>query len=123
MTLMALWDSTVVDSSVANWFVFQTGLAVGDDSHAPVLSLRLYQNYPNPFNGRTNFEYVLPSAARVVLQVFDLLSRHVRTLEDRFQVAGSHLLFWDSGVLPSGVYFVVLKSGMTRSTIRCQVIK
>ena len=122
-TLFVLHNSSLVDSSLVNGYSVQTGLGV-DDVHREVpLSLQLHHNYPNPFNGGTTIAYSLPVSGHVTVQVSDVLGRSVATLEDRYQFAGSHMLYWEPGALSSGSYFVAVSIGLNRSVIRCQFIK
>lgn len=70
----------------------------------------LLQNHPNPFRGATALRFVLPTAGRASLQVFDLSGRLVATVHDGDLSAGEHTMDWsgrdDSGVsAPAGVYF------------------
>jgi len=76
----------------------------------------LKQNYPNPFNPTTVIEYTLPKAAHVKLEIFDLMGRKVRTLENAMVPAGRYRLIWnarnDAGErVPSGIYFYRLQAG------------
>lgn len=71
---------------------------------------RLMQNYPNPFNPSTNIEYALPEPARVVLGVFDIAGRTVRSFGQEVQGAGNRTIVWDGKndqgqIVASGVYF------------------
>ncbi len=66
--------------------------------------------------GRVRVEFVLPASERVVLAVYDVVGRRVRTLVDRDHEAGPHATSWDghgeSGLrLASGVYVVRLETG------------
>ena len=65
----------------------------------------LQQNYPNPFNPTTTIEFELPKNAMVVLKVYDLLGREVRTLVDEKVEAGFHTAKFDASRLASGIYF------------------
>ena len=75
---------------------------------------RLEQNYPNPFNPSTTIKYSLSKANQVSLEVYNILGQKVRTLVDKRQVAGSHIVKWDGtddfgSLLSGGVYFYRLK--------------
>ena len=70
----------------------------------------LNQNYPNPFNPSTTISFVLPVAADVRLEVFNLLGQRVRLLHDGPLPLGYHTVEWDGRSDPgnevaSGVYF------------------
>lgn len=78
----------------------------------------LYQNYPNPFNPITTIRYSIPSASRnsisackVVLKVFDLLGREIRTLVNEEKMPGNYQVKFDGSKLSSGVYFYQLTAG------------
>lgn len=79
-----------------------------------VSNLWLSQNYPNPFNSMTNIEYHLPQNAIVKLEVYDILGRTVKKLFDGYQNAGRYKALFDSGSLPSGVYFYKLEYQVNR---------
>lgn len=69
------------------------------------LSYSLSQNYPNPFNPSTTITYELPSVSRVVLRVYDVLGREVKTLVDEVKNPGRYEVKFDATRLASGVYF------------------
>lgn len=88
-------------------------------THTPVTSVaspagpktfRLLQNRPNPFATRTAIPFVLPTAARVTLAIYDLLGRKVATLAvNESLTSGEHRALFDARDLPVGVYFYRLK--------------
>ena len=56
----------------------------------------MYQNYPNPFNPITSIKYDLPTDAHTVMEVFDIMGKHVKTLVDENQTAGFKTIKWDA---------------------------
>jgi photosystem II stability/assembly factor-like uncharacterized protein len=103
---------------------YEAGTAV-DDLSQPVFSkeLILYQNYPNPFNAETEIRFELPRNGYVLLQVYDIRGRLVRTLLNQSMSAGSRREIWDtkdkSGLsAPSGLYLVKLKADDHVQTIK-----
>jgi len=74
----------------------------------------LKQNFPNPFNPTTTIDYTLPASSRVLLKVYDVLGREIRTLVDERQIAGDHSVKLDGSNLASGVYFYRLQRGHMR---------
>jgi hypothetical protein len=70
----------------------------------------LSQNYPNPFNPVTYVEYALPEAQHVVIKVFDVQGREVKTLVNEKQPVGWYRLQIDGRELASGVYFLRLRT-------------
>tara|TARA_B100000676_G_C18083841_1_gene853390 strand:+ start:1210 stop:4671 length:3462 start_codon:yes stop_codon:yes gene_type:complete len=55
----------------------------------------LYQAYPNPFNPTTTIEYELPYSANVVLDVYDVSGKLVKTLVNDIKNTGKHSIIWD----------------------------
>ena len=66
--------------------------------------------YPNPFNPATVVTYHLAASGPVALRVYDALGRHVATLFEGTQAAGTHTLSFDAAGLPSGHYLVRLEA-------------
>jgi len=62
--------------------------------------------YPNPFNPKATVPFALPEAARVRLEVFDLMGRRVAVLADAPFEAGRHAAVFEAGGVASGLYLV-----------------
>jgi len=71
----------------------------------------LSQNYPNPFNPLTKINFSIPKSTKVVMQVYDILGKLVKTLVNDFKEAGSHNVSFDGTGLASGVYFYRIEAG------------
>jgi hypothetical protein len=92
---------------------------VDDPEGAPELprTVGLAQNYPNPFNPSTTIGFDLPGAAGirqpVVLTVYDLRGRKVKTLVSGAREPGRHRIHWDGkndagAAVSSGIYLYTL---------------
>jgi hypothetical protein len=79
----------------------------------------LAQNFPNPFNkdGVTTIGYSIPTGnQRVVLAVYDVAGRRVKTLVSKTQARGSYVANWDGRnergePVAAGIYFYKLSAG------------
>ncbi len=86
-------------------------------------SFALEAAYPNPFNPSTTIRYALPTESEVKLSVYDVLGREVAVLLDGRQEAGRHVVVWEAGGLPSGVYFYRIEAGAFRQARRVVLVK
>lgn len=74
----------------------------------------IVQNVPNPFNSETEIHYRIPESGKVILKIYDILGREVRTLVNEEQNGGAHEVLWDGKdqegrQVPSGPYFYHLQ--------------
>ena len=123
------------DNPVANLlglYVFEFDPTVGIEPESPKdqlpSSFALKQNYPNPFNPVTSIAYDLSSVTYVTLKVYDLLGRHVRTLVNESQIAGSYLAVWDGkdntgGMVSTGIYLYRLETEQFISTKKMVLLR
>lgn len=70
----------------------------------------LYPNYPNPFNASTVIAYSIPAWRPITIKVYNLAGQEVATLVDGFHDAGRYRVVFNAEGLPSGSYFVVLRT-------------
>ncbi len=102
----------IVEASVEKLGIYQ--LRARDDAGGSSLIHSLDQNYPNPFNGTTQIRFTLARPAQVEVTVLNVRGQWIRTLVDRYEDAGRHVVSWDGrGAdgrrLASGIYLVAMK--------------
>jgi hypothetical protein len=94
------------------------------DERGVPTSFVLNQNYPNPFNPATRVSFDVPRAAKVTLNVFNLLGQKVATLVDERLSAGRHELTWNAQNLPSGMYILQMQAdGSFTSSRKMMLLK
>lgn len=85
----------------------------------------LSQNFPNPFNMKTSFKYQIPTRQHVLIEVYNVLGRKLKTLVNDQKEPGFYTVYWD-GVddqgksVVSGIYFYHIAANgyhMTRKMI------
>ena len=81
----------------------------------------LMASRPNPFRDHAVLHYTVGTRARVRVSIFDVTGCRVRSLINRTQDAGEHLLRWDGRddtghTLASGPYFYRLEVGSWSQT-------
>lgn len=83
----------------------------------------LLTNYPNPFNPKTRIEYRLAHKTNVILNIYNEMGQEVVRLLNTEQNAGSYAIDWDARFLPSGNYFIRLKTGDFWLSRKCLILK
>lgn len=91
----------------------------------------LAPSYPNPFrlaqNRELTISYQLSQSSVVVVQIYDLMGRQVRTLAFGRQSAGAYSLAWNgrdeqNQIATSGVYLVQLRVGSLQQTRKVTLV-
>ena len=88
----------------------------------------LNQNNPNPFNSETVISYSIPEKSDVILNVFNVVGKKVRTLVDTQMYAGHHSVIWDGRddygrAVSDGIYFYGIYVGAYRKVMRMLLLK
>lgn len=84
--------------------------------------------YPNPFNPSTTVAFELAARERVVVHVYDVAGRLVKTLADEAFSSGPHELHWDGSDnhgtrVASGIYFIRIAAESYTATRRAVMLK
>jgi hypothetical protein len=92
------------------------------------VTYQLEQNYPNPFNPSTTIRYELRAAAHVLLKIYDILGREVKTLVNEQNSPGTFQVVWNGenafgNRVASGVYFYQLKAGTFAETKKLLLLR
>jgi len=82
------------------------------------IRFELEQNYPNPFNSITNIKFQIINSCIVILKVFDILGREVKTLVNEYRQPGTYQARFNAEGLSSGVYFIGLTTNNEIKDIR-----
>ena len=75
----------------------------------------LHQNYPNPFNPITAIHYDLPERSHVIIMVYDIVGREIRTLVNDQQNPGFNSIVWNGKdsfgrTVGTGMYYYRISS-------------
>lgn len=79
--------------------------------------------YPNPFNPVTRIIYHLPESGRIKAYIINSLGQYILTLFDDYREAGIYESNFDGSNLPSGIYFIILQSNVSKVIQKIQLLK
>jgi hypothetical protein len=104
---------------------------IEEDDNLLLNDFKLYQNYPNPFNPATTIKFTVAAAVdanfasttNVVLNIYDILGRKIKTLVNENKPAGTYEVHFDASDLSSGIYFYQLSAGDFVQTKKLMLIK
>ncbi|MCE9540055.1 MAG: T9SS type A sorting domain-containing protein [Bacteroidetes bacterium] len=86
-------------------------------------SFKLSQNSPNPAKQNTVISFQLNTSGLVSLELFDMLGNLVSSVLNQEMKAGAHSIPLETGAIPNGIYFYVLKKDEFSQTKRMVVSK
>ena len=84
----------------------KVGMGVEDENTTAILR----GNFPNPFNPTTTITYTLREAQHVSVSIWDLSGQMIALLVDGSQEAGEYQVAFEATDLPSGNYFVRMRT-------------
>jgi hypothetical protein len=88
----------------------------------------LSEAYPNPFNPSTSIKFNIPEKENVIIKVYDLLGKEVKTLLNENLRSGVHQLTWDGtdnngNRVSSGTYLINIIAGDFNKSIKTILVK
>ncbi len=91
-------------------------------------SFAFYPNFPNPFNPTTNLSFDLPKESKVILTIYDVTGRRIKTLISSQYPAGFHQVQWDGrddsgNAVASGIYVYRIEAGKYTQSRKMMLLK
>jgi len=85
-------------------------------------------NYPNPFQTETHIPYHIPVPCDVIISVYDMQGRLIKTLVDGEKPSGRHVINWEASdqngkTIRPGVYVLHMKTNAFTKSIMLSLIK
>ena len=101
---------------------------LGIDDNVVPDEFALHQNYPNPFNPTTTIRYDIPMESRVLIQVFDIQGRLVKTLVKNIETPGKKSIVWDATnhigePVSAGMYLYLIQADGFKETRKMLLLK
>ena len=95
-----------------------------------IASFALNQNYPNPFNNFTKIRFKIKQLGtnlHVLLKIYNVLGREVKTLVDQKMAGGEYEMIWDGrdnegNLVTSGMYFYRLNVGNYFNSVKKMIL-
>lgn len=109
-------DTIYVANGQCGFYILRyTGTGIAEKYLEGVSTNMLSQNSPNPFALETRINYTIPKSGKVTLEVYNVLGQKVKTLVNKYRVAGNHTISWDGrdnlgNRVQGGVYFYRFKT-------------
>jgi hypothetical protein len=121
-------DNAEVEVIISKFEYEDLSTAVGGQNGIAPAEYSLSQNYPNPFNPSTTIRFEVPKPSHVLIKIYNVLGREVRTLVDGKLGAGRFAEIWDGRTdygetVGSGIYFVRMQTNEFISLKKLVVVR
>ncbi len=83
----------------------------------------LSQNYPNPFNPDTKIKYSVAKNCIVIIKVYDLVGKEIKTLVNEYKPRGNYEVEFNGLNLSNGIYFYQMQAERFSDTKKLILIK
>jgi M6 family metalloprotease-like protein len=121
--LLDIWGNNGVPFVNGEGIVLIDGVLSNDNSRQFPTEFSLNQIYPNPFNPVAKIHFSVKMFGEVTVRIFDLTGRLVETLINENMEPGYHQVQWKPANIPSGLYFVELRSDSFREIQKITLLK
>ena len=121
--LLDIWGNNGVPFVNGEGTVLIDGVLSNDNSRQFPTEFSLNQIYPNPFNPVAKIHFSIKMFGEVTVRIFDLTGRLVETLINENMEPGYHQVQWKPANIPSGLYFVELRSDSFREIQKITLLK
>jgi hypothetical protein len=124
--------STWIDNRLGNIDIFcnirgfqnpDTVVMAINNNHTFLNDFYLYEPYPNPFNPISTIKYDLPKESKVIIRMYDLLGREIKTLVNEVKQAGYHEAMFDGTNYASGLYIYRIEAGSFTDVKKMVLVK
>jgi len=120
-------DTTLAVNGPNNLTIDASAVGIDEESLLPE-SFALHQNYPNPFNPTTAIRYDLPNQSQVMIAIYDVTGRKIRTLVSKQEEPGYRSVIWnghnDAGSqVGTGLYIYTIRAGNYFKTRKMLLVK
>lgn len=79
--------------------------------------------FPNPFNATTRFDFYVPEAGRVKVELYNVRGQRVKVLFNQQVPSGEFHVDWSPEALPSGLYFCRVTTERTEKIFKLTLQK
>ena len=92
-----------LSSGITFSVISPASVSINEKANSAITNLK---NYPNPFSVSTTINYSVSHTTDIRLEVFDMLGIRAAVIEQGVKNAGNHIIEWNAGSLPEGIYFL-----------------
>ena len=90
-----LWNTHRADMNRSGYYLSTIDALDVSDDIIENYEFALYNAYPNPFNPTTTIEFEVPYSMDIILNIYDISGRLVKTLVDDIKYPGLYSAVWD----------------------------
>jgi hypothetical protein len=121
-------SDVTIENIVCNNQTIDNQNITGLKTSSKISYFNLIGAYPNPFNPQTKIIYQVPENSKVVIEIYDIQGRLIKSLLDARIETGQHEILWDgrdnSGkTVSTGQYYCRMKANAFSKVITLQYIR